>query len=81
MNDDQELDCEVGTCRVRCACGFEAVSGNSAALENMLEDHPCPHRPDAGPEPWYSYLFSFWAWAIVATIGYFLMVIFGVWHG
>lgn len=51
---------------VKCGCGFAASGPDQEKLAEVMDSHSC--YPDA-PMPWYGWVFSFWGWAIIGTIG------------
>jgi hypothetical protein len=61
-----------------CGCGFTIKTSDGEAGEYTFARHNCPNTPAADPEPWYSYIFGFWGWCIVATIGCMVLAITGV---
>jgi hypothetical protein len=66
---------ESGRLFVRCGCGFIVASGDAYMNRRTMEDHDC--NGTSGPTPWYGFVFSFWTWAIVATIGYVVIILTG----
>lgn len=62
------------TSRIRCSCGFEVVGADEFFNGRALEEHPCPNRPEEYT-PWWGFIFSFWGWAITATIGYTIIAV------
>ena len=54
-----------------CACGTEVAGLNQEQTFEIVRSHVCGPVTEVtdSPVPWYSWIFSMWGWAIVATIG------------
>lgn len=57
---------------VKCGCGFAADGPDQEKLIQALDAHECSLE---SATPWYGWIFSFWGWAILATIGFVIMVV------
>lgn len=53
---------------VECGCGFAASGPDQDKLTLVLQSHECSQEP-GGSTPWYGWIFSFWGWALIGTIG------------
>lgn len=59
-----------------CACGTQIAGLTQEQTLEVIRTHICLEEPGVQDTraPWYSWIFSMWGWAIVATIGFVVLM-------